>query len=205
MHLEGEEVEDERRVDRGEHEAFARRPSQQIKAAGQVERRGHRQAERRERGEREAFAQLDQHGERAPHVGHLVLEEAARERKQAREHLQRRAPLRAQCNERPPHDAEGEHNCGADAGETREASRPARLAPTHTQEEEEERQRVVQLHLFVVERQGEERRGRHEPSGLEALVRRRHEEAADGELHEAEADAVVLKVAVVDEHERRVD
>lgn len=79
---------------------------------------------------------------------------------------------------------------------------------TRAEQKAEKRQRMIKLHLFVVEREreadsGEEKRN---TSGTLRLVAvRRGENKVESKQHQAEANSVVLKVTVIDESQRRIE
>lgn len=138
-------------------------------------------------------AELDEGRDGAPEVGDLVLEEAALDGEDARDDVEDVGP---RAEEGEPAERHGREDRGADGGELAERARDGGLVDeTLAEEEEEERGRVVERHLLVVD--GEDK----EDAAEDVAVR---EDAHDGPQREAERHGVVLEVPVVDEDQRRL-
>ena len=74
MHLEREEKEEKGRVDERHQETAAGGSPEEVKARRQVEKACDQETELGQLVNGQAFSQFDNHIERAPEVGHLVLD-----------------------------------------------------------------------------------------------------------------------------------
>lgn len=138
-------------------------------------------------------AELDEWRDGAPKVGDLVLKEAALDGEDAGDDVEDVDP---RAEEGEPAERHGREDGGADGGELAERARGGGLVDeTLAEEEEEERGRVVERHLLVVDREDKE-------DAAEDVAVREH--AHDRPQREAERHRVVLEVPVVDEDERRL-
>mmetsp|Transcript_2160 Transcript_2160/g.4939 ORF Transcript_2160/g.4939 Transcript_2160/m.4939 type:complete len:367 (+) Transcript_2160:1343-2443(+) len=190
MHLVGEEVEGERAGEHADDQALLRRPAHLVRHAGQA--RGHRG--RRANLDHRRLVQhplpLDGHVSDAPEVCHVVLEDPPADGREPREH--REGELLRVAEKWPPHEREGEAHGGRQREEGLDFGAGPGAVQGPAQQVREEGERVVQAHVLVIEREHVAGATQEPPAAAD--------EGRGGE-REPQADAVVLKVPVVDENE----